>query len=207
MKKNFGSAPKWEEKKLRSSIIYIGNNPVEKHFCRSAGESRWNFLKYVSCNHPFSEQLIKRKASYELRKSLKEVDSMSVLNRPLKYAQLIRLFGKLSDVEIEQLIDYIICSYYPIDNKELLSHFKSYEAMIAAMESTTGDDHDINETRDDFSFHAFAEMSHYLQMEMPSYAIRKVTTFPTSRKLELLNELRLHTAASERQIRQFLHIK
>ena len=99
---------------------------------------------------------------------------MSVLNRPLKYAQLIRLFGKLSDVEREQLIDYIICSYYPIDNKELLSHFKSYEAMIAAMESTTGDDHDINETRDDFSFHAFAEMSHYLQKEMFSVSLRLV---------------------------------
>lgn len=32
--KNFGSAPKWDEKRLRSAIIYVGNNPVEKKFCK-----------------------------------------------------------------------------------------------------------------------------------------------------------------------------
>lgn len=205
-KKNFGSAPKWEEKKLRSAIIYVGNNPVEKHFCKNAIQYRWNFLAYCNNNHPFSEKIIKSKASRELKKALKEVDLMVKLNRPLKYTQLIRMTLKLSDKEMEEFVDYVIYSYFPFDYDELASHFKSFDKMLEAMDSTTGDEHDINELRDGFSLDSFNDMMGHMEKSMKRHEIRKVTTLPLEKKMEIFDELRLHTHASEHQICNFLHI-
>lgn len=205
--KNFGSAPKWEDKKLRSAIIYVGNNPVEKHFCKRAVEYRWNFLAYKECPYPFSEKIIKRKASRKLNKALKEVDTMVKLNLPLKYAQLIRMTQDLSDKEMEQFVDYVIYAYSPFDYEELTSHFKSFESMLEAMDSTTGDDFDIKESRDNFSLDAFNEMIRYMQKSMKRYEIRKITTLPIEKKMEIYHDLHSHTSASVQQICNFLHIK
>lgn len=206
-KKNFGSAPKWDEKKLRSAIIYVGNNPVEKHFCKRAIEHRWNFLAYKDCCNPFSDKLSKRQASKELLNALKEVDHMVKLNLPLKYARLTRLYRNLALKEREQLTDYIIHSYLPLNYKELVSHFKSYESMIAAMDSTTGDDFEIKEERDGFSLAAFGEMMSYMERSMKKHEVRKATALPLEKKIELYHELRFNTSATEYQICSFLHLK
>ena len=205
-KKNFGSAPKWEEKKLRSAIIYVGNNPVEKHFCQRAEQYRWNFLAFGKSEHPFSEKIIKSKISPELKKALKAVDVMVELNLPLKYTQLIHLTRNLKDKEMNQFVDYVISAYFPFDYKELSSHFKSFESMLEAMDSTTGDDYDIKEQRDSFSLAVFHEMVRYLQKGMKKYEIRKITTLPIDRKMEIYHELRQHTSASDHQARNFLHL-
>lgn len=205
-KKNFGSAPKWDKKKLRSAIIYIGNNPVEKHFCKRAIEHRWNFLAYKDCCYPFSEKLSRRESSKGLLKALKEVDLMVKLNLPLKYAQLIRLNKKLSLKEREQLTDYIIYSYLPFDYEGLSSHFKSFESMLTAMDSTTGDDFDINEQRDGFSLTAFLEMMTYMERSMEKHEVRKATALPFEKKMQLYRELRFNTSATEYQICNFLHL-
>ncbi len=206
-KKNFGSAPKWEEKKLRSAIIYIGNNPVEKHFCKKAIQYRWNFLAYSNCTNPFSEKLDKKRASRKLNRVLKEVDAMVKLNLPLKYTQIIRMTRDLTDRELEQFIDYTICAYSPFDYEELSSHFKSFESMLDAMNTTTGDDFDIKEPRDSFSIDTFNQMIRYMQKSMKRHDIRKVTTLPMEKKMEIYHELRSHTSASLNQICNFLHIK
>ena len=207
LKKNFGSAPKWEDKRVRSCIIYIGNNPVEKQFCRRADESRWNFLAYMHSPNPFSSPLVIRKASYALRKAVKDVDILVKLNLPIKYVQLHRMFAKLSEGEKKQLVDYIITAYWPFNNEELLSYFKSYEAMLAAMDSSTGDDYDINEARDNFSLAAFREMMQHLEKRYSRVRIREVTVLPLDEKMRLYNELRQHTSASHVQICNFLHLK
>ena len=199
-KKNFGSAPKWDEKRLRSAIIYIGNNPVEKKFCRKAIESRWNFLAYAHSSHPFSKELIKRKASYELKKALKEVDNMVSLNLPLKYRQIIRITQKLSQYEKEQLTDYIIIQYSPFDYDALSSYFKTFASMFEAMDATTGDDYDIKESRDGFSLDSFNEMMHHMERKMPRHEIRKVTILPIDEKIRLFKELQTNTSASSEQI-------
>ena len=206
-KKNFGSAPKWDEKRLRSTIVYVGNNPVEKHFCASAKDYRWNFLAYRNSSNPFSEKIHKSKLSYEMRRALKIVDSMVALNLPLKYALLDRLIQKMSEGEIEQLTDYIVSSYSPIDYEALESNFKSYDNMIAAMESTTGDDYDIKEPRDAFSLKSFYEMVTYVNQKLPRCKIRCVTVIPLDEKIILYNELLSHTSATGQQICNFLHIK
>ena len=205
--KNFGSAPKWDEKRLRSAIIYVGNNPVEKKFCKKAKEYRWNFLVYRNNSWPFSCKVVMRKVSYSMRKAFQEVDSMVHLNQPLRYALLNRIFEKLSKDEKEQLVDYIISSYSPIDYEELESHFKSYESMLLAMESTTGDDYDIKESRDDFSLNAFNQMMKYMMSKLPENKVRTVTTYALDEKLSLFRELQTHTSASLHQICSFLHLK
>lgn len=205
-KKNFGSAPKWDDKRLRSAIIYIGNNPVEKNFCSSARDYRWNFLAYKDNGSPFSEKLVKRNSSYELKKALKEVDSMVSLNLPIKYRQLIRMTRKLNENEFEQLVDYIITAYLPFDYNNLSSHFKSYDSMLLAMDSTTGDDYDIKESRDRFSIMSFREMRTYFLRRMPMYEIRKVTAFSLEDKMVLYKELLENTSATGKQICNFLHI-
>lgn len=205
--KNFGSAPKWDEKRLRSAIIYVGNNPVEKKFCKKAKEYRWNFLAYRNNSWPFSSKVVMRKVSYSMKKALQEVDSMVHLNQPLRYALLNRIFEKLSKDEKEQLVDYIISSYSPIDYEELESHFKSYESMLLAMESTTGDDYDIKESRDDFSLTALNQMMKYMMSKLPENKVRTVTTYELDEKMALFSELQTHTSASLHQIFSFLHLK
>ena len=206
-KKNFGSAPKWEEKKLRSAIIYVGNNPVEKHFCFKASEYRWNFLAYMKSSQPFSTKISKRLLSYEMKKAMKIVDTMVKLNLPLKYALLNIITKNLTSEEYEQLTDYIISSYSPLDCEELESHFKSYDAMLSAMESTTGDDYDINEPRDGFSLKSFREMADYVKGKMPGGKVRMVTVLSLDEKIDMYRELMAHTSATGQQVRSFLHLK
>jgi REP element-mobilizing transposase RayT len=205
--KSFGSAPKWDEKKLRSAIIYVGNNPVEKKFCKRALDCRWNFLAYRNNLYPFSDKLVKRNASYYMKQAFQEVNSMVRLNLPLKYAQLNRIFQKLTEAEREQLVDYIISSYSPINYEELESHFKSYDSMLLAMESTTGYDYDIQESRDDFSLKAFNEMMAYIKTKLPKSRVRTITTYTLEEKIALFKELQANTSASIHQICSFLHIK
>lgn len=205
-KKNFGSAPKRDEKRLRSAIIYVGNNPVEKRFCRTAKDYRWNFLAYMQTDNPFSSPLIKREASHEMRKVLKEVDYMNDMNLPLRYAQLKRMTQKLSAKEYEQFIDYVISKYSPMDYESLVSHFKSYDAMIMAMNSTTGDDFDIKESRDDFSPEVYNEIVGYISKKMDSRHMRRLTVIPLEEKMAIRKEILANTSAPDRQICRFLHI-
>ena len=131
---------------------------------------------------------------------------MVSLNLPIKYRQLIRMTRKLNENEFEQLVDYIITAYLPFDYNNLSSHFKSYDSMLLAMDSTTGDDYDIKESRDGFSIMSFREMRTYFLRRMPMYEIRKVTALSLEDKMVLYKELLENTSATGKQICNFLHI-
>mgnify|MGYP003294625278 CR=1 FL=1 len=79
--------------------------------------------------------------------------------------------------------------------------------MLLAMESTTGDEYDINESRDDFSVTAFDEIMKYITSIMPENKVRTITTYTLDEKIALFKELQIHTSASLHQICSFLHIK
>ena len=205
-KKSFGSAPKWEEKKQRSAIIYIGNNPVEKHFCRFAEESRWNFLAYSRSDYPFSEPIKLSKASTDLKVFIKRVDNLIKLNLPLKYSMLSCFTRKLNAKELKQLVDHIIAGYYVFEDDELISLFKSYEDMLLAMHSTTGDEFEIKEEKDDFSLTSFNEMMRFLRSRYSSDFINKMISLPFEEKYKIVGELQANTSASNHQICKFLHV-
>ena len=205
--KSYGSAPKKGNKKTRSTIIYIGNNPVEKKLCIRAEDYRWNFLKYFVDDCPFSVRISLSESSRPLRRCIKIVKSTSRSNVYLNYTILRDMFGTLSESEQEYLTDYIIMSYFPFDKDILLSYYEDWNQMIEAMHSTAGSEHDIKEVFSYGSDQIYYEMVRYIKDEKMICPVRSVTVLPFEQKMILFNELRIHTGAAPYEIKKFLHMK
>jgi Transposase and inactivated derivatives len=141
----YGWAQKFGDKKGRTNLVYVGNNPVERRLVGKAEEYRWNFLAYASSDHPFSEKLVFRDARWPLQKAVKEVKAQFKVGKPLNYAQLDRLFKPLTRQEGLQLTDFIITTYNCIDYEAAIRFFDTGEDMITSMHATTGSEYDINE--------------------------------------------------------------
>jgi hypothetical protein len=198
--------PKLGDKKIRSNIIYVYNNPVERQLVYNAEDYRWNFLAYAKSNHPFSEQLVLNEASYALRQCLKTVNSFYNSGKHLNYNVLQRMFSSLDKRESEQLTDYIICKYSIIDYNEAIKYFGDFEKMLTAIHSTTGSEYDINEVfvgqRDD----CYVRMINLLLKSEGIKDIHSFLSLPDSEKYKLYNRLKGRTAATARQIDKFLHL-
>lgn len=143
---SFGAAPKPGRKRAVSTLVYIGNNPVERQLCRSAADYRWNYLTYGTSSNPFSDRLVVRSSSYSLRRALAELDGTRGRDAPVRYNMLRRLFEKLGDGERQQLTDYIINLYSAIDYGAATDYFGNYRNMLGAMACTTGGEFDIEES-------------------------------------------------------------
>ena len=206
IEKAFGNAPKKQDKKIRSAILYILNNPVEKEICKSAKDYRWNFLAFARSTHPFSVKINKDKASKPLRRAMKEVREYNEDGRFLRYSQLQRMFKYLHTAEKEMLIDFIISTYSTIDYQELLKYYDNYEALTIAADSSSGSEYDVKETFYPHSDCAYREMMEYLKKEKGMTVTRRVTTLPMDEKISLARELQLHCRASNLQVRKFLHL-
>ena len=205
--KSFGSAPKKGGKKIRSTIVYIGNNPVEKQLCSNAPEYRWDFLAYICNANPFSKAVPMNLCSNRLRKAMQEVRSSRRKNEYLTYAQLGRMFARLNNDEKEFLTDYIIRQYWPFDTKTLLSFYESCEDMFHAMKSTSGADHDIREMYHPEPDSVYRDMIRVVRNECQIVPVRRVTVLPPAMKLEIAQQLRQKTSASMRQIEKFLCLR
>lgn len=204
--KSFGSAPKKGSKKIRSTIVYIGNNPVEKSLSSSAEKYRWNFLAYIGNTNPFSEHRALSRCSVRLRNAMKEVKKSYDAGNFLSYAQARRMFGKLSACERDILTDYMVAVYYPVDNEQLLAFYDSKEDMLHAMKSTAGSDYDIKEMYNsgtDLVYHDMLKVVGDLRVT----PLRAVTVMSADMKFELAEHLKCKTNASDLQISKFLHMK
>lgn len=205
--KSFGSAPKKGSKKIRSAIVYIGNNPVEKNLCKDAPSYRWNFLAYCKHDFPYSKYIRSNKCPPRIRAILKEIKDTYAMNSYMSYAQLRRIFGKLSIHESEYVTDCIIKTYYPFDSDALLSFYDSYEQMISAMGSTAGSDHDIKEKYYVGSDCIYRDMLRILREDMHLQPARKVTMLDKDLKFDVALLLQRKTSATTMQISKFLHMK
>ncbi len=205
--KSYGSAPKKGDKKTRSTIVYIGNNPVEKKICVSPEEYRWGFLRYMTSRNPFSVNLPVKQYSRALSRAIKTVNAVSKSGGYLSYIQMCHMFSTLRGFEKEILTDHIISLYFPFDADGLLSHYENYEQMIQAMRSTTGSEYDIKELRFVGSDLIYHEMCDFLQKELGISPVRKVIVFTEERKLQVASLLRTHTGASPYEIAKFLHLR
>ena len=204
--KNFGSAPKWSDKDIRSAINYVGNNPVEKGLCLKAEEYRWNFLAYAVSEHPFSEKYVPREASKHLRAAIREAKELADQNLPLRYAHLKRMMKKLSPKETEQFIDQVIIMYLPFDFNTVISYFGSYEAMVDAMHNNTGSEYDLREHNDHASHTVFKDILAYLGDSISADQVRKITVMPENDKKQLAIKIRSLFSIGEWQICKFLHM-
>lgn len=202
----YGNATKTEEKKIRTNLIYVDNNPVERKLTAVAEDYRWNFLAYAERRWPFSERIVKRKASGAMKKALALVASRHNCGKPLSYTMLRSIFKTLNNKERRQLVDYSITTYSVIDYQESLRHFRSFQDMLLATHSTTGSEHDIKEEfhgrRDD----VYAKISSLLQKNGYIKDPHEIISMPIARKKELFGFLHGKTLATRRQLMCYLHI-
>lgn len=204
--KSFGSAPKVGSKKIRSAIVYIGNNPVEKKLCSSAGQYRWNFLAYLDDTNPYSSPFRLSRCSMKMRRAMKMVKGSYERNEYLSYALVRGLFDGLDGSEREQLTDYILSVFNPLDKTGLLSFYENYEDMIHAMRATAGGEYDIKEIFHAGSDAVYDAMAGFISKEYGASPVRKITVLPDEAKLEIAVQLRIRFSATMHQVSKFLHL-
>lgn len=139
----FGSAPKKWGKKLRTCITYINNNPVEAGKETYMEQYIWNLFAYSLSSSPFSDKIVLKRASCRLRRSLSEVSAYAKTFQILFPRHLQCLMDKLSKEEKEQLRDYILKTYTPVDYSKIISIFGSIDQAVLAMHSFMGNEYDI----------------------------------------------------------------
>lgn len=204
--RRFGSAPKQGRKKLVTTIIYIGNNPVEKKLCMTAEHYKWNFIAYLTSDHPFSVKIKLNSASTRLRRSIKLVDWQYQQVRHLNYSMLQILFARLSPEESAQLTDYIISKYNVIDKEIVIKIFGSYENMLKAVHSTTGSEYDIQEDFSAVSDTVYQDITKFIKKNILLANIREVTTLDLKKKAKIAKLIKAYVGAPLWLIEKYLHL-
>lgn len=202
----YGRAPKFEDKKCRTNLIYVENNPVERKLVIRAEEYRWNYLAYAKSNHPFSEKLVIRKTTWPLQKAVREVKAQFRAGKPMNYAQLERLFRPLNRKEGLQLTDFIISTYNVIDYQSAIAYFGSYENLLVATHSTTGSEYDLKERFTGKSDACYNQMTSFLLREGKVKEIHDLLSLSDDEKYELYLLLQRMVDALPEQIAGFLHL-
>jgi REP element-mobilizing transposase RayT len=206
--KSFGSAPKKGGKSIRSTIVYIGNNPVEKTLSSVAEGYKWNFLSYIKRKIDGVRMPV-RYVSERLRYVFKVVDSTATRGSYLNYSHLRRLMDNLNEHERDSLTDYIVMSFFPLETDSLMGFYKCYEDMINAMHSTAGKEYDIKEQYYPETDKVYEYMAEVLRRDFGdkfSNQIRNVIMLPLEIKFDLAKHLLRATSASIYQISRFLHM-
>lgn len=202
---SFGRAWKKGPKKIRTSVAYVLNNPVEKGLCRRMEEYRWNFIAYATDSNPFSSRVRLRDSSKAFRNAVKEIDRVADSGSWLNFTQVRRLFSRLSEEDRKRLTDHIISCYNPIDYSYAVSHYGSIQNLILAVNSNTGSEYDIKEAFHHGSDVAYRELISYIRRRLNISPVRSVTTWTAEDKMSLAGHLHHHTSASISQISRFLH--
>lgn len=203
----FGSAPKTSDKKIRTNLIYVDNNPVERKLVHYAEEYRWNFLAYASSNHPFSEKLVLRNARYPLQQAVRMVKRQHSKGNYLSYALLQRLFSPLTRPEKEQLIDFIISVYNVIDYQYSIRFFGSLENMLISTHANTGSEFDINESFTGKTDAVYPQITRLLLDTGRFKDIHDVLALSPEARMDLFQWLLPRTDALPDQVAKYLHIK
>lgn len=202
----FGSVPKVDDKKVRTNLIYVDNNPVERHICERAEQYRWNFLAYATNDHPFSEKFRKEDASKAMLRAIRVVKDRHKAGVHMPYALLRRLFKPLSRKEQLQLTDIIITIYSVIDYPAAARYFGSHEGMLTAIHSTTGSEYEMKERFVGKDDSWYTRMSNIVMAHCGLEDIHDMLTFSKERKSDLFLLLRNETMATAGQIAKFLRI-
>lgn len=205
MESPFGSAPKIGDKKARTNLIYVGNNPVERKLTQKAEDFRWNFLAYADSKNPFSEKLVIREARWPMQKAVKEIKSQFKANKPVTYAMLKRLSAPLTMEERMQLTDFIISTYNVIDYGYAIRFFGSFAKMISAMHVTTGSEYELNEVSVGRSDAHYSTMSSYIIKKYRLKDIHEMLSFSPKKKYEVFLDLLRISDALPEQIAKFPH--
>ena len=209
-KSPFGSAPKTSDKKVRTNINYVANNPVERCLTDRAENYRWTFLAYAVSNHPFSQAIVKSKASKELKRAMAIVDSSHATQLHLKHQTLSKMFEPLDKKECNQLTDYIIAKYSVIEYQTAIHYYGSYDTMLTAIHSNTGEEHDIHDIKEDKTKqndNVYSKMTKLLIETYHFKDIHDMLGLTLKKKHELFRFLSNNTDTPSYQIAKYLRIK
>ena len=204
--KAYGNAPKRKEKDVRTGIAYDYNNSVEKRLFNRAEQDRWNLLAYIDSPHPFSKEIDRKTASKKLLKSMDAAVLYHGRNKYLDYPVVRRLFDGLSPEEHEQLLDFIISLYLPVDRETLLSFYKDYDAMVLAINSNTGKEYNLDEVYDPESHQDFARMLELMKHSSFAADPRSIILVSDEQKRKIAATLMGRTGGSLKHIKRFLHL-
>lgn len=203
----FSFAQKRSDKDIRSNLIYLDNNPVERKLVKQAEQYRWNYLAFATSDHPFSEKIRLRFASMHLRRALERVRYLRSKEQYLTYPLLKKLFDSLpSKQEKEQLTDFIISTYSAIDHEASTRYFGGYEQELAAAHSTSGSEYDITEGFVGKSDAHYTRLSSLVLKDDKFKDIHDILSLSEEGKYRLLDTLKHKSSAPEKQIRAFLHL-
>ena len=205
--KAYGNSAKRRDKDVRNCIAYNYNNSVEKLLFNRAEQDRWNLLAYIDNPHPFSKEICRKTASKKLLKSMDAVILFHGRNKYLDYPVVRKLFDGLGLEEREQLLDFIISLYLPIDKECLLGFYKSYDAMVLAINSNTGKEYDMNEIFDPESHQDFVRMLELTQRSSFAADPRSIILAPEEQKRKIAKTFMERAGASLNHAKRFLHLE
>ena len=109
--------------------------------------------------------------------------------------------------EKEQLADYIIVLYNVIDYDSAIQYFGTYDNMLTALHSNTGDEYDINEVIIGKSDAHYAEMISASIRHLHLKDIHDVLALNADEKMSLFHWLSGKTEAIPEQIAAFLRMR
>ena len=199
------SSAKYDPKKVNNCHLYIGNNPVEKHFCRHAVEYRWNFLKYYNPERILPEAFLPEKRSETLEVALAIVRAAVSHEKPLKHSFFDIYENKLEANEWEALKDYAIRVNNVIDYSDIECTFYSFDDYLALAGVSAGSEYEMKEDnlKEDYGHYAqLKEQSKAMGFEGNDSRIHE-SDFDMSGTIRILA---FRTSASNLEISRFLHI-
>jgi REP element-mobilizing transposase RayT len=209
-KKPFRSAPKVNDKKIRDNLFYIWNNPVEKNAVQSAEDYRWNFLKYLESDNPFSNPVNVSTASDNLLKLMRKVEAKHREGKYLGFGFFDSGYKSLSKEERMQLVDFIVVTYNIIQRNAILEKFGSYQSLILAVKSVIGNEYDLADDDDEEDYRHYRRMISIARREgIDLNRVRFSKEYRESHSMELQKlrrAFRNDSGASDYEIKKFLHL-
>ena len=202
----YGCSPKIGHKRVRSALAYLYNNPVENHLTLKAEDYRWNFLAYADNLYPFCDKYRMDLIRWKLRKAMYDVKCLCHSRRPLDYTLLDNITSGLTAKEIQQLIDYTVMQYNPVDYSAAIKYYKTYADMLLAFNSTTGSEYDLKEDSFAKDHKIYLQMILFLMRQMGWPSIRDVLLLPDRTRVLLMLQLMRETGATEKEAAKLLRL-
>ena len=202
----FGMAEKVGDKRIRTAIAYLYNNPVEKKLCSAAEDYRWNYLAYGISRNPFSQPTNLASSRRIFRRAVAELEYCCRLAKPLGGAFVTGMTEGLDEEEKNRLIDRIIARYQFIDYEALGAYYENFQMMLLSFRSNTGSEYDIDEEFVPGSDKIYYRLLNASEKLFGKDSFKKVLSLPEEKRRINVEVLIRLTGASHRQVCKFLHL-
>lgn len=201
--RSFNYAPKTVGKKIRDCLSYIINNPVVGNLAEYIMDYRWNMAAYYRQDYPFSKRIDFHKAPLKIRVAANLIRQLKKQNRPITYQVQNTIFSSLNKDEVNQLIDFILMTYNPVEKDITSRCYGSIDNALMVMRANSGSEYDIPEDYEDYSI--YRKMTR--QMVQSGFRVERCDflNFPETERRKLIPIL-VGIGASQRQAENYLHL-